>query len=595
VPNGTARCGVFATTLFWLGMFVARGNSQVISPCDEVNPADVEVYLSNAIKKYAGGTLIEPPSVTPTDPTLPLELDVRYGINVVAGCQTTLRNYNGMIVGPTIRVKPGDTINLKLKNSLPPDRLNNHPQKPLIHDHMTDFSFDITNLHTHGLHVDPVGTSEDPPEFAGDNVLISVFPSKEQKYRITVPKNHPSGLYWYHPHFHGSTAIQVSSGMAGALIIEGGDSSNGNLMTIPEISAAKQTTLLLQQIRFGPDGKLESMGKVETSKFRPTLVNGQFVPTIEMRPGEVQRFSFVHSGVRDKIHLAIDQTRLLEVAVDGISLGRIVEWPSAESIVGDNGLILGPGQRSEVLVKAPFLVGGESSQLLNLWDMQLSPMDSISAMSEIQHLRNMGQSNLQKMELSGKPKQLLARILIKGLPLDMSLPKTEQMQNLVTASLPAPSAEEFSMPVTQRVKFSFGYNVTCDANGYCNTDPTSSCATGSVECYSTVYLVDSHVFSNTKIRNLKLNATEIWDVSGEENSHPFHVHVNPFYLFRDEPQSNGTISTLGLWRDTVMLPPNGEAVRLLSRSKDFVGRFVLHCHILNHEDRGMMQLVEIHK
>ena len=73
--------------------------------------------------------------------------------------------------------------------------------------------FNTTNLHTHGLHVSPKCNS--------DNVFVDIQPGCGFSFEFKIPKSHPAGTYWYHPHVHGSTAVQVSSGAEGALIIRG--------------------------------------------------------------------------------------------------------------------------------------------------------------------------------------------------------------------------------------------------------------------------------------------------------------------------------------------------------------------------------------
>src|SRR5262249_47264204 len=76
--------------------------------------------------------------------------------------------------------------------------------------------FNTTNLHTHGLHVSPNGNS--------DNIFLAVDPlvKKQVTYKFAIPADHPAGTFWYHSHKHGSVGYQLASGMAGALIVEGG-------------------------------------------------------------------------------------------------------------------------------------------------------------------------------------------------------------------------------------------------------------------------------------------------------------------------------------------------------------------------------------
>ena len=132
-----------------------------------------------------------------------------------------LRSYNGTdvdpdtpYVSPTIEAVPGDTVYVNLHNQLPADPScaahDPAPGEPYVND---PHCFNGTNLHTHGLWVNPAGN--------GDNVLLSINPGVKFQYEYKIPGGHPAGTFWYHTHRHGSTALQVSSGMAGALIIRG--------------------------------------------------------------------------------------------------------------------------------------------------------------------------------------------------------------------------------------------------------------------------------------------------------------------------------------------------------------------------------------
>src|SRR5258708_3755747 len=111
----------------------------------------------------------------------------------------SLRSYNGCPFGPTISIKPGATLKIALKNKLtvndPPDFC------PNTVSFTTPHCFNHTNLHMHGLHVSPAGTS--------DNVLLTVLPGATQACTFNIPSTHPSGTFLYPPHHHGSTAIQL--------------------------------------------------------------------------------------------------------------------------------------------------------------------------------------------------------------------------------------------------------------------------------------------------------------------------------------------------------------------------------------------------
>ncbi len=170
----------------------------------------------------------DPDVAASKDGQLAITLDVNFAKNQIGSDPVFLRNFNGQLVGPTLRLKPGDRLHLTLKNSLPGERW-----RPNMMNTLNDF--DTLNMHFHGLHVSPNGIS--------DNVLIQVGPHSTQEYIVDIPANHPPGTYWYHPHRHGSTAGTVASGLSGALIIGGG------LDDIPAIKAARERVMVLNQIR----------------------------------------------------------------------------------------------------------------------------------------------------------------------------------------------------------------------------------------------------------------------------------------------------------------------------------------------------------
>jgi FtsP/CotA-like multicopper oxidase with cupredoxin domain len=88
---------------------------------------------------------------------------------------------------------------------------------------------------------------------------------------------------------------------------------------------------------------------------------------------------------------------------------------------------------------------------------------------------------------------------------------------------------------------------------------------------------------------VNLNAVEEWTVtsSDEHNDHVFHIHVNPFQLVKVNGEPVDPI-----WLDTVIVP-HGGSVTFRTRFLDFTGKYVLHCHMMNHEELGMMQVVEV--
>jgi hypothetical protein len=117
----------------------------------------------------------------------------------------TTRGYNGNLPGPTIRVRAGDTFNITLVNELEDIDNTDYGMNEFRHPN-------TTNLHTHGLH-----SSSKPP---GDNVFVSVKPLSSHNYSYSILDTHMGGTYWYHPHLHGCTALQIGGGAFGNDVIE---------------------------------------------------------------------------------------------------------------------------------------------------------------------------------------------------------------------------------------------------------------------------------------------------------------------------------------------------------------------------------------
>ena len=198
---------------------------------------------------------VQPPAASPRRD---FDLTVGYTDNKIWNPATQrfdkvhLRSYIGdgvnpdaPYVAPQIEVRPGQTISMTLHNKLPAD-----PSCTAQHGDPNDpHCFNGTNLHSHGLWISPTGNS--------DNVLLSINPGVDFEYIYNLPPDHPAGTFWYHSHRHGSTALQVSSGMAGALIVRGDRqptmTATGDIDIIlknADLTPMTERVLVLQQIQY---------------------------------------------------------------------------------------------------------------------------------------------------------------------------------------------------------------------------------------------------------------------------------------------------------------------------------------------------------
>jgi FtsP/CotA-like multicopper oxidase with cupredoxin domain len=208
-----------------------------------------------------GAALIEPEVRRSAKGELRTNLRVRYAYKDIGGYRLSLRTYDDTIPGPTLRVRTGDVLRIRLSNELPPN------PDPVPLDMALPHHFNTTNFHAHGLHVDPGALA--------DNIFRSMEPGQAYDIEIAIPANHPSGTFWYHPHHHGSADVQMVSGMAGALIVE------GDFADMPEIAGARERVLILNEVVFDYRGSIENYDTVWPEAVPRFLsVNGQREPAI---------------------------------------------------------------------------------------------------------------------------------------------------------------------------------------------------------------------------------------------------------------------------------------------------------------------------
>lgn len=557
-----------------------------------------------------------------------------------------LRSYHGdpnaPLVSPTIQVSPGQRLNILLANNLPADdpSCRNRP----ANSHNTPNCFNTTNLHTHGLWVDPNGNS--------DNVFLAIKPGESQRYDIAIPPDHPAGTFWYHAHVHGSTALQVSSGMAGLLIIRGNrqptPSTNGDLDTLLRSTRSirmVERQVVFQQIQYacrnadgtvkknangtwkcdaGDVGTLESYdgtfgGGANGSNWRQsgryTSVNGQTTPIFRQSvAGRMERWRMLHGGVRDTINFALRRIPLngqpmpnlwrmsasqRRTFVNNFCTGA----PLPHYLVASDGLTLPAMQRKEQTVFQPGY----------RWDALVTfPEAGYYCMLD-ESVPNDGNINAVASQ------QLLGIIEVQpGIRMNVTdIPNFVQQQMLSLASANAPAAVRSAVMADLRDSLKLTRYVphrSIADSEVTNRDKPQQVTfaarfSGQPGASPLVFQVNDKSYDpNATPRILELNKVEEWHIRSEGlgGGHPFHIHVNPFQIVSVEKEgvdlsapgardSDGDTQYAGMkgsWRDTVMVKP-GVVVKVRTRYQRYTGDFVLHCHILDHEDEGMMEHVRI--
>lgn len=253
---------------------------------------------------FTRGTYSEPTVVQSQNGVLDVMLHQRRGLAAIAGRQVQdAETYNGQYPGPTLVAYAGDTVRINLMNDL---------DEP-------------TNLHFHGLHVSPSGTA--------DNVSVTVDPGRSFSYSFQIPANHPGGLFWYHPHRHGTIDEQIYRGLSGMLVVRRHDAA-----TLPK--GVTERNLALKNIQLTPDGKVENEAMPEDSLF---TLNGQVNPTLTLRPGETQVWNIANLGNDGWYNLELEGHALYLISQDGRPVGMPQRMER---------LLIAPGARYSVVVQA---------------------------------------------------------------------------------------------------------------------------------------------------------------------------------------------------------------------------------------------------
>lgn len=583
--------------------------------------------------------------------------------------KVSLRSFGGCLTGPEIEAKPGNTLRIYLHNNL-----DANDPSCLADGHAGPGCFNTVNMHFHGLHVSPTGNS--------DNVLLNIAPQTHYQYEVSIPEDHPSGTFWYHPHRHGSTALQVASGASGALIIRGDRSYTGgkpgDIDTILRDGSGKpiaEQILLFQQI---PYGCFDSAGKLQqtaagvwfcnpgqtgvVSDFdaqlasatvwdfsgRFTSINGAVQPTLNSAAGQIQRWRMIHAGIHDTVNVQIvpmvkslhnekaaalalrgvltgtpkaqealvkeicpvltpdgthrvDLVPQFEIASDGLTRTAInpigVKQKSVSGGIGSN--FMQPGYRSDVLIAFPH--AGTYCVLNQAATPQERANPSTGAgggqgPNETQLLATVNVT--AGTDVKGDLGEYVNQSLYKGNKANASLPHAA-LEGLLHGDLtpwrgmPEEGAASNSANPRQ-VAFFIGKRPQDNQFGFWVNDKE----------YDPDYIDPNFT--------LQVGATEDWMLTSAGEPHIFHIHVNPFEVMdvthdgKSIFGANGEClvppDSLGLenqychmwhaFRDTVFVQ-NDYQVHVRTTYERYIGEFVLHCHILDHEDSGMMSNVLI--
>jgi len=491
---------------------------------------------------------------------------------------------------PTLRVNPGDLVILTLKNDLTDFRVA-AAENGQQHMHremeaggnscssglMTSVS---TNLHFHGLTI--------PPVCHQDDVLKTAIQPRDPpfEYRFRIPADEPPGLYWYHPHIHGFTKAQVLGGASGALIVEGIERADKAVAGLPErVLIIRDQDLLnpsappakwepvVPKMLIDRDGDAANNGTGYGKPAKDLSIN--FVPApypdyrpavIEMKPEEQQLWRVLNaSGITYlNLQLLYGQTPqpLGLVAMDGVPLNQsglardFVDWQSHLGVP--------PGARVEFIVKGP--PSGVSGLLVT------KTVDT-------------GPSG------ENDPNRAIATVVTSMIVASKDAVEPSSQLPASSSPLPPPQLPWLGGVAPVRTRRLYFSEKLVDPN-----DPTSA-----TEFYLTVDGQTPQMFNpKSGVPNIiaKQGTVEDWIIENRSAElHAFHIHQLHFLLvdYLGRPVNEPFL------RDTVNVPYyNGKTLtypsiklRMDFRDPNTVGDFLYHCHLLEHEDGGMMGLIRV--
>jgi len=416
-------------------------------------------------------------------------------LELATGSRTGLWLYNGAFPGPLIELREGQRVSVRVENRLSID----------------------TTVHWHGLPV--------PPD--QDGSPMEPIPAGDTRaYTYDIPAG-TAGTYWYHPHAHQTTALQVARGLAAPLIVR---SSDDPLAMLPDV------TLFVSGVRLDAAGQVSPMSPVDAMVGRQgetLLVNGKRLPVHNVRPGTTQRWRVLNATSAHYLRLSLEGHSLTLVGTDG----GLLSAPQP----GQSEILVAPAQRVEIVVR-----------------------------------------------ISGTPN---ARFRFRALR-----HATDSMgfgvyadEDLMTVQTSAESpAAPVALPATLRA---LGDPGPATAHQRLQLDQGGMGMGAGMGMLN--FTINGRTFDPTRVDlTTQVGRIEAWDiVNNTMMDHPIHIHGTQFQLLRRQSGATVTAAPFPAWLDTVDVPA-GESATIKVR-QTMPGKRMFHCHILEHEDAGMMGVLDV--
>ena len=525
----------------------------------------------------AGGVVQNPPALFSQDGVLNVQFTYQTTTDASGRGLWCLTTPNGL-QEPTLYVNPGDTLNITVTNNTPASPLGEIFNSPNCGDTQVEETGvgagSAMNIHYHGTNTSPA--------CGGDNVTKTIINSGATfQYSVFFPPNEPPGLYWYHPHIHGLAERDVQGGAAGAIVVEGIQNVQ------PAVAGLRQRILVVRDmptIQGLPETSPPVNSPVETPNLDLTLnyipenattntTTGvtTFTPAVlDMRPGETQfwRICNCTSDTILDLQLLFNGTpqTFQVVGIDGVPVNS-QDGTQPGLLIPVTDYHLPPAGRIEILATAPTSLSTVAQLVTNYIPTgPLGDEDPTRTLFNIQLTNNDPNNSLADNTVPQSTGQNTAPGMFSGLT---------------------------SAPVL--------------ATHYLNFQEKSDGSAFFMNIDTQPYPVNT-VFdpNNPPAIMIQQGSVQKWILQNQAmENHEFHQHqIHFLVLSQDNFEVNGSTQApaiTGQFADMVQIPYwNGNTntpfpdIQMLMDFRGLdIGDFVFHCHILGHEDRGMMAIEQV--
>jgi FtsP/CotA-like multicopper oxidase with cupredoxin domain len=508
-----------------------------------------------------GSVVLPPPDVFSQNGALNVQLNYFTRVDQDGRSLFCFQTSDGM-EGPTLRLNPGDQLNILAANDVPQGT-------PVEQVSNSQNQCGDLEMYTSSLNIHYHGTTTSP-KCHQDQVIHTIINSGERfQYNVAFPNYAPGGLYWYHTHVHGIAEATVQGGASGALVVSGIQNLE------PAVAGLPERVLV---IRDQPVAGNSTPGNTcaGNSNVTPSWdLDINYVPLefqaatctytpaiIEMQAGQQEFWRVSNSGADTILDIQVQQDGRAQplqlVALDGVAINSQngQQRGSTETVTD---ILLAPAARAEFIVTAPNR--GETASLVTL-NIDTGPIGDVDPTRTIATIKTDNPTQLPKVP-----------------------PVAKQMPNAMDASQQLGNQQ----PTVHRTLYFF--EVLSDP-----TNPNSP-----TNFYITVDGAPLQLFdpNNPPAITTHQGAVEDWTIQNRTGeNHEFHFHQIHFLVMSQNGFS--VPQEIGQFLDMIQVPysSTGAApypsvtVRMDFRGAD-VGDFVYHCHILGHEDGGMMAIIRV--